>query len=153
MTYRLSAADISNGYILVFFGGAGTWVSDIKLEAGTSPTIWEPPDPSLEITRCYRYFYKTYNMGHAPGTATSVGRLVDALASSGTISITPRHPVHMYKTPSITAYDLAGNAGKVTTSAGDNQGYTLADVGTAGFRVAKAGVTSLSFHYTASAEI
>jgi len=153
VSYYLTSTDISNGYVLVFFGDNGTWVSEPKLELGASPTIWEPPDPAIELTRCYRHFYKTYNMIHAPGTATNIGRCVDSLATSGTISITPRLPVHMYKTPTILAYDSAGNSGAVTTNVGDNQGYTLSDVGTMGFRIAKAGVTSLSFQFTASGEV
>jgi hypothetical protein len=72
-----------------------------------------------ELSACQYYYQKSYSTGVNPATATELGRFH---SSSGTNNsnwnaYSPKLNSTMRVAPTITIYDMAGNAGKLTTLA------------------------------------
>jgi hypothetical protein len=96
--------------------------------AAQSPLIMRPFDQELVL--CQRYYEKSYDYGTVIGTGTTNG----AFIGSGPTHTGGYNAVWFYKTqkravPTITLYDLAGNAGKVSNASGNNQAGTVQHIG------------------------
>jgi len=95
---------------------SGTFnITNVKVETGSAATPYHPRFFSEEFNLCQRYFYKTYNRGTAPGTATNVGAYANRYASALSGHWAPmRYAVSMRTTPTLTYYSLTGTSGKVS---------------------------------------
>jgi len=92
-------------------------VTGVQLEAGAVATPFEFEDFGITLTKCQRYYEKTYDTTVAPATATNVGFLgvggPDSVASLYVWS-SWRYKVDKRAVPTVTIYDIAGTSGKVT---------------------------------------
>ena len=180
-TFSASASSYNGIEVSVDFGnnfGAGTksvqiTECDVRATPGvpTGPNS-NPPPPELrpiavELPFCQRYFYSTYGNGVAAGTATGIG------ISGGSVAVVSSFQqgakqffrVPMISTPSVSYWDAAGNASKVSLSANGGSTFTNNKTAAAGpfFQIGTDGMifngydsadTGAYFaHYTLNAEL
>jgi hypothetical protein len=113
-------AAATTGIQILFTVGAqisGTWViGNVQLEPGTVATPFERPLYSKQLADCQRYYQMSYDIGTAPGTATTTGLFMFGFAINGINTGAGSIPfkVPMRTAPTISYWDGAGNASKVT---------------------------------------
>ena len=141
----------------VVTSGAKFAITGVKLEAGNVATAYSSEPLESRISRCQRYFCKSYNMADVPGTANQNGATVLQVAAGTSGMFAPVSlPVRMRTSPTVTTYStsVANSSGRVTTSAGEqNSGIPVQ--GESGFSAGYGGSTSMSwinFQWTADAE-
>ncbi|NQV00853.1 MAG: hypothetical protein HQ537_01915 [Parcubacteria group bacterium] len=133
------------------------WLAQVQFELGSVATDFEYRQFQDELAKCQRYFFKSYDYDVAPGTADANGMTMTGILALGAIVHERYHSAHypeMRTNPTIVLYDAAGNSGKVSTGAGDNQAGTSHSIGCKGFYVSASDADTnviLRFHYTASA--
>jgi len=96
------------------------FITGVQMELGEVATPFENESFQDNLTRCQRYYQKSYNYATAPGTATTVGEIGnDGNPSSGsnTGQLIDFHSFYceMRDTPDMTFYDIAGTVDKVST--------------------------------------
>lgn len=88
---------------IIIFGG-------VKLELGSTPTTYWPPDPYAELAELQTWYYKTFLLGVNP--TTGVGQpgawIVPAVVAGavGNNGNSLRFPTRMLKTPTITLFNI-----------------------------------------------
>ena len=132
----------------------GSVATNFSLATGT---------PATELAACQRYFYKTYNLETAPGTAsTTTGAIAVAQVSSGANAnwISCRFPVTMRTTPTVTIYNPeTGATGQVRNlSSSQNVAASESYSGSNGFNIYITGASGgvgyvIVGHATAIAEL
>lgn len=110
---------------LVGTSGATLQITGVQLEEGTVATPFEHRPIGVELGLCQRYYYKSYNIDVAPGTATSTGAHWNVTVA-GTGWVTFQFPVSMRATPTCTAYHVNGTAGQLYNQY--NGAYTATSV-------------------------
>jgi len=131
------------------------YIQWVKLELGSVATPLIPRSTGEELALCQRYYQKSYLQTVFAGAVTSAGS--ELFHMSGLTSLdyemtkNVRFPV-MKAAPIVTIYDVAGNADKVTMSAGDNIAGTVSNITDSGFFVsgvngAAALTRILQFHH------
>lgn len=122
-------AAATTGIEVLFTVGAqtsGTWViGNAQLEVGSAASSFEVVNYSDQLFMCQRYYTKSYAPTTALGNATVSGMVGGAMALS-TVggSITSSFPVQMRTAPTMSFWDSAGNASKMT---GTTNGTTMTD--------------------------
>ena len=142
-------------------GAADSWdMGGVKLELGGHATPFESPGFGPEITRCQRYYCKSYPIDTAPGTNGAAGACSGlAIYSSGSQGLGTRWPVEMRTTPTVTLYTPGGTSGNVSNTANNaNIAATAGDAGSAGFQYVSGSLPSSNangyrFQFIASAEL
>ena len=137
-------------------------IAQVQVEAGSIATAFERRPYGLELSLCQRYYQTTYDIGVTPGTATRNG-LITALAYSGAATYGSGFNLQspMRAAPSLSYWDGAGNASKVSYYAGsawsDNNAFlsSILVLSTKSIFVVTnvAASAALMIHYTASAEL
>ena len=117
---------------LVGTNGATFYITGVQLEAGSSATDFERRPIGVELALCQRYFYKTYNTEVAVGTSTSVGSVYCETLADGTLTrlkaFTPRLPVSMRATPTVTLYSQTGTADRINVYSNSASTLTVSSV-------------------------
>lgn len=77
------------------FSGAGSandWIeiSDVQLEIAEAATVFSAPPFALELSRCQRFYEKSYSYNLAPGTATAAGAAQHRAQGAGSLLDTLR---------------------------------------------------------------
>lgn len=146
------------------FVGSGTIdIAQVQVNAGDQALLFQPRSFGEELTLCQRYFEKSYDQGVSPGaTGTNQGiyNHIGSPSSATGMGITPSFKVTKRIIPTITVYDMAGTADKLSSWNGSAQtdgiAATTSQVTTAKFRVL-ASVTSGNYelfgHYKANARM
>jgi hypothetical protein len=140
-------------------------VGGFKLEPGSTPTTYYPPDPYAELAELQTWYWKSFLLGIAPAqNAGSPGSILMPQAvgaGAGTNGHILRFPTRMLKTPVLTFYNpgaanaQARNNGLAAdcsgTAAGllDETGFTISCITAAGSAAGQAN----SVHATADAGI
>ena len=134
-------------------------ITGVQLEAGAVATPFEFEDFGTTLTKCQRYFQKSYNVTSAPGSITNAGSVLYDNVGGGT-RVSVSFVVSMRGNPSsVTFYNpVTGTAGQTRNiSAGSNVATSGAlDPGTNRFGF-DSGVIATgaigTFHWTADAEL
>ena len=86
----------------------------VQLEAGTSASDFEFLPTDVNLTRCQRYYQKSYDLGTAPGTATDngVGWTSGSGDSNGNAAFLPPFKTTMRAAPTVTGYARDGTSGQ-----------------------------------------
>lgn len=132
-------------------------ITGVQLNVGAVAAPFEFKSYQQELRECQRYYEKSYDMATAPGTATSTGRTLLGISSSGTgyMSMSVPFAVEKRAAPDVTIYDLAGTSGKITYGT-NNQTGTVTDISTRQFRVYSDNTTSkneISWQWVAQKEL
>ena len=105
--------------------GATFYITGVQLEVGSSATPFEFRHFTTELQLCQRYYQKSYNIDVVPGTATTTGTSQNELQGSGTYTVMYQptfFKTTMRASPTVTLYDDSGNAGKLSTNPGSQNG-------------------------------
>ena len=140
------------------------YITGVQLEEGIA-TPFEHRSFGEELTRCQRYYEKSFNHSDAPGTATSTG-LIESSGTSGnetTNEMTMHAKFAVYKraNPTMTIYDTQGNSGKINRiqmgiTTHNNQTVNTFFQGESGVTIISSSGSSasaLSGHFVADAEL
>jgi len=102
------------------------YLTGVQLEANDTSTDFEFENYGTTLSKCQRYFCRTYAYGTATGTATSNGCLCSVIHSANNWAGCGNfhYPVEMRATPTVTLYSTynANTTGKVTADATDGAG-------------------------------
>jgi hypothetical protein len=89
---------------LLATSGATFDITAVQLEAGTTASSFETLPTDINLMRCQRYFYKSFNQGTAPAQNVSAGNT--AMTGSQVNYVTSFFfPTKMRAVPSITTYN------------------------------------------------
>jgi hypothetical protein len=137
----------------------------LQLEAGSVATEFEARSVQHELVLCQRYYEKSYAVGVAPATASTVGlcNVGGSQAGKGTgyIEGGVRFAVTKRATPTMAIYDNAGTVSKCSrvnsgVASTDAQTAATATPGDSGFTATSstgADANAFTFHFTAAAEL
>jgi hypothetical protein len=144
-------------------------VTGFQLEVGKVANAFKHETYADELLKCQRYFYKTYNHNHAPGTSTDASSVFGRNYRANAITqnqLTVTYPVQMRATPTtVTAYAAHnGSSAHLSTGSSNPPGcnteldFTTVQMnGARGFSGVQTGsVDSGDFyggHFTADAEL
>lgn len=152
----LGVSGMSN---LLATNGAFFRVSEVQLEVGSVATDFEIRPYGVEEQLCMRYYQKSYGT-NVPGTNTGFIDGIEETTGTTDVYRTIRWTTRMRSaSPSVVIYDAVGNVGKISTNGANNNvaptGVVPDNLSPAGFKVfhSAAGVTRVSFHWTADAEL
>lgn len=168
-------AAATTGIEILFTVGAqtsGTWqVGNIQFEEGSIATPFERQSYPQQVQNCQRYYSKSYGIAVVPGTTTTGGYATNpGLASlTGNTRANIRFAVEMRAAPTMSYWDLVGNASKTSSfnSAGTqtnnitSASFSFQGIGTSGYAyndaggAGNAGVGAYvsAAHWTAAVEI
>ena len=132
----------------------------VSLVEGEMPLPYQTPDFALELTRCQRYFQKSYDLNTAPGTSSASGfssaQAVATHAAYGGLGFS----VRMRADPTVVLYSYAGMVNKVSSVTPADVGTTVtgsaAETANTGIFDSGSGFTTGNtylFHWTAAAEL
>lgn len=151
--------------------GATFYLTGVQLEVGTAATPFERRQYGQEVALCQRYYCKSYGLAVVPGTGSTGGyaALSGLAGGTGNTRTGIRFPVEMRAAPTLSYWDLAGNASKSSSFASNNTrtdnissaSFSLTDIGTAGFVFndaggagsAGSGAWSSACHWVAAIEL
>ena len=134
-------------------------IAQIQLEPGPVDTPFELRPRMTELALCQRYFCKSYNVDVAPGTTTAIGKYEISHGTGATenrIATMAIFPVTMRINPSVTIYNNTTGASNSMKRDNSHVTPTLENAGEKSVTVSSDSgepATSISFHYTANAEI
>lgn len=139
------------------------WICQPKLELGDQATIFVPEPISINLARCHRYFYKSYEEGVNPGTNGALSLLAAEGVSAALAVCLFRYPTPMRAAPTTVLYPYDGSpTAKVsdfTTTLDVGTTVTVISGGLSGFHaITDSGAgfvagTKYIFHMTASARL
>jgi hypothetical protein len=155
--------DVEDGVTAEDFGGAGTIdIAQVQLCAGEVALPFQPKSFEEELRACQRYYEKSYPQSVAPGTALDenlgYGTQFTHPSATGGI-VTPYKVSKRTIAGTVTVYDAAGTAGKVTGFTGaafvDNQSLTYLAGKENGFYILNttANTTNTYFNWSVSDEL
>ncbi len=165
-------ANSNNVYVIVWLEDVPAHASDL-IDIGqiglwptsATPSAWVSRPIQQELALCQRYYEKSYDLDTAPGTATSVGRIINTsganLTGANQMFMNTQYKVtKRSSTLTLTVRDQSTNSGKVTgiTAAGgtaDNIAYAGAETHSNGFNVwlANTAYAGMCYQFTADAEL
>ena len=130
----------------------------VQLEPGTKATTYERQIYSDQLAQCQRYYTKSYDVGTAPGTAsTSAGAIGNTLSAGGVTYTTGSYKVSMRTTPTVVVYNgTTGGTGTWSDGGGGSPATSVNLNGSNGVVMYSSGGAASSTifgHYTASAEL
>lgn len=140
------------------------WLANVKLEAGSVATKYEPRLFAEELQLCKRYYQKSYELSVAPATDTLIGYIYVSHNTVDTAGVTDFSGIlwqsEMRAAPNVTIYNKVGTAGYSSDASGNYINNSVANnIGSKGFRylstdASSAGNNSVrGFHYIAVAEL
>ena len=108
-------ANLAVGQVNLADSTSNEWyITGVQLEAGTSASDFEFLPKDVNLTRCQRYFQKSYDLDTTPGTATDTGVYwTGGSSDSGNnVSFLPSYKTTMRSSPSVTGYARDGTSGE-----------------------------------------
>ena len=108
-------ANLAVGQVNLADSTSNEWyITGVQLEAGTSASDFEFLPKDVNLTRCQRYFQKSYDLDTTPGTATDTGVYwTGGSSDSGNnVSFLPSYKTTMRSSPSVTGYARDGTSGQ-----------------------------------------
>ncbi len=143
---------------------ANEWyITGVQLEAGQTASEFEFLPVDVNLTRCERYFEKSYNLNDAPGSVTDAGERRDQYNSdsSGNMTMTRNWKTRKRAAPTQTFYNgsTSGQVSYNRSGASGNSSVTIwgkhGENGMGAYAGVGASWTAsyVQYHYTADAEL
>lgn len=135
--------------------GATFYITGVQLEVGSSATGFDYRDFGTELLMCQRYFEKSYNLDVKPGTATSVGPIVN-FPTQYVVQFFACYKVPKRAEATATYYSpLTGASGNYTYNYTNDAAVTAISTGqtSSSCYAVTPGNVSAYLHFTASAEL
>ena len=143
------------------------YITGIQLEVGETATPFEHRSFGDELTRCQRYYSRSYDIGTDTGTNTLVGAVTTrqgGTPSTNNVAFNVDFSVNMRAAPTMTLYAKDGTSGQVSdfgnSYSGDGTDRAVSAINAIGMRGFGGGnFTGVSendiviFHYEASSEL
>lgn len=164
---NVAMGDCSNGIEIEIAAACGAVAgrnflyTEWQIEEGAAVTSFERRDFDIELSRCQRYFCKSYDYAVAPGTATRAGLVGSGMDQAGptVIPVIVQFSGQLRSSPVLNLWDGAGNSSKATdydnSTWRDNLGAAV--VLSLGQKSAVVnnftGYYAAFYHYTADAEL
>lgn len=127
-TWHGTEADRAVGNVNLADATSNYWqITGVQLEVGDSATPFEHPRSfGDELSRCQRYYYKSYHKDHYAGEVTLTGAMTGLTTTVSTTIFQHnfQFPVQMRTTPSVTAYSPSGTANRGMTNGSYNTSGT-----------------------------
>lgn len=131
-----------------------------KITPGPVASRWVALPYERELTRCQRYYEKSYPVDTSPGTTFTVSSTFGVYPAGPATNLNTNVSFKVTKraTPTVTQYDAAGTSGAISYYDGawhDGGSFASTAVNTTGFwgRVVAAGVTVLHYQWVADARL
>ena len=136
------------------------FLTGVQMEIGPVATEFEQEQISTTLSKCQRYFEKTYDQGTAVATATATGSIQfrggNGDTAAGYTQTPLRYAVAKRATPTVAFYDTAGTSGHWTSAGGVSGARNIAAL-----RSFSTGFTTnmgetfdqVNGHFTADAEL
>ena len=108
-------ANLAVGQVNLADSTSNEWyITGVQFEARTSASDFEFLPKDVNLTRCQRYFQKSYDLDTTPGTATDTGVYwTGGSSDSGNnVSFLPSYKTTMRSSPSVTGYARDGTSGE-----------------------------------------
>ena len=152
-----NVSGLSGGVKLVATSGATMYITGVQLETGPVATPFEYRPYGLELSLCQRYYEKSYPMATVPGSVVTNGSVWVA-GVSGQQAISFSFSVRKRATPTMTIYDWAGTAARVSYYNGswNNGGTISANYVTETYHMAQvniAGSVQIGYDWTSVSEL
>ena len=139
------------------------YITGVQLEAGTTASDFEFLPIDVNLTRCERYFEKSYNLNEAPGSVTDAGQRRDQGVSDSSSNqvMTRNWKTRKRANPTQTFYDNA-TSGQVSYARNGASGSAVVQLwgkngenGMGAYNSIGAAWTPcfIQYHYTADAEL
>lgn len=139
---------------------SGTFdISNVQLEFGDTATEFEYVHPADQLTKCQRYFQKSYIKNSPLGTAGSTGSLSYIAPNAGTVIYTVTLTQRLRAIPAITLYSSTTGATGVIRdiNAAADVSASAYQSGDSYFKILKGSAhvdgRTYEFHYAADAEL
>jgi hypothetical protein len=143
------------------------YLTGVQLEVGETATPFEHRSFGDELTRCQRYYSRSYDIGTDTGTNTLVGAVTTrqgGTPSTNNVAFNVDFSVNMRAAPTMTLYAKDGTSGQVSdfgnSYSGDGTDRAVSAINAIGMRGFGGGnFTGVSendiviFHYEASSEL
>ena len=135
------------------------YITGVQLEVGTAASDFEFLPFDVNLTRCQRYFEKSYQMADVPGTSGSGGSYgLQFGGATANIDATIIMSTRKRATPTLTVYDLAGTSNKASyyTGSWNNGGSLGGSRGRETYVHVDTNISSSSivaWHFTADSEL
>ena len=135
------------------------YMTGLQVEVGTAASNFEFLPHDVNLTRCQRYFEKSYQMADAPGTSGSGGSYgLQFGGATANIDATIIMSTRKRATPTLTVYDLAGTSNKASyyTGSWNNGGSLGGSRGRETYVHVDTNISSSSivaWHFTADSEL
>lgn len=137
------------------------YISGVQLETGSVATPFEFKTFNQELRECLRYYEKSFKYSTTPANGVSeYGNAIGTqTTATATVFIWNKFLVEKRSSPNVTLFNprSGGTTGRMTNSAADDSGATLAtNIAEKGFMAqsgAALGANNWYVHYTASSEL
>ena len=136
------------------------YITGVQFEVGSVATPFEHRSYGQELALCQRYYWKTYNIGTAPGTATAEGTLMfTRWNDAGNFSYNSvQCPVPMRAAPDVTGYTSTSTLGSWLDNGSIARAFSIVNAGSTAFTVRTFGsgantTGQIYGHLTASSEL
>lgn len=164
---NVAMGDCSNGIEIEISAACGAVAgrsflyTEWQLEESAAVTSFERRDFDFELSRCQRYFCKSYDYAVAPGAVTRAGLVGSGMDQAGptVIPVIIQFSGQLRSSPVLNLWDAAGNANKATnydnSTWRDNLGTAVVLSLSQKSAVINnfTGYYSAFYHYTADAEL
>ena len=163
---KVKANRVSSSQVNLADSTSNEWyVTGVQLEAGTAASDFEFLPVDVNTTRCYRYYQKSYSYNVVVGTNTTNGLHTTDGSAGGLTTGSLYGQIDLKETmrasPTVTAFDKAGNSGKCArlnsgVSRTDNQNISIQDIIEKSFTIISEGTANagaIDVHYQAVSEL
>ena len=141
------------------------YVTQVRLTPSDYVVPFQRLGVDAELARCQRYYIKSYNLGVAVGTNTTVGLSIfrNDINNAGVfLRFTESFPTRLRTTPTVTIYTSAGTSGSISSFDGTARTHTVSSIsnvgekGFGGFNIGTPNVpdgAEYTYHYIAFSEL
>lgn len=155
-----ATSNFGGGTAETFVGSGNIDIAQVQVNAGDTALPFQPRRFAEELALCQRYYEKSYDHAHAPGTVTTSGAEQFRVQATGSYTIAPTLRFKVRKRislPTVVLYSTNGPSGKWRVNAATDVSAFIYDNCESGFGTFVSGSwvqnDAVAFHYIVDAEL